>query len=239
MRILLTNDDGIDAPGIAALHRAAESLGSIVVVAPDGPRSGSGHAVSTHEPFRVTAVREGWYALGGTPADCSRFALTTLGKFDWVLSGINRGGNLGADTYISGTVAAAREAVFLGTPSIAVSQYVRKAVELDWDRTVKLAARVIRELIAARLGPRAFWNVNLPHLDPGTPDPELVFCGLDLCPLDVRFRIENGVNGTPTVATFIGDYHGRRRDPGRDVEVCFGGRIAVTRIPLEIAPPDR
>jgi 5'-nucleotidase len=87
------------------------------------------------------------------------------------------------------------------------------------------------------LSPRSFWNVNLPHLPEGSADPELVFCGLDLCPLDVRFRMErDGRRENVLVAHFEGNYHGRQRDVGRDVEVCFGGRIAVTEIPLDIAP---
>src|SRR5262245_38934404 len=126
LELLLTNDDGIDAPGIEALHQAVEGLGRCLVVAPDSARSGAGHSVTTKEPILVRRIREGWHALAGTPADCTRVALTQLAtRTDWVLAGINRGGNLGADTYISGTVAAAREAAFLGRPSMAISQYVR------------------------------------------------------------------------------------------------------------------
>jgi 5'-nucleotidase len=238
LEILLTNDDGIDAPGIEALHRASEGLGRILVAAPDGARSGAGHSVTTKDPIRVKRVREGWYAVAGTPADCTRVGLKCLvPRADWVIAGVNRGGNLGADTYISGTVAAAREAAFLGRQAIAVSQYVRADLELDWEWTVRQAAGAIRRLMDLPLAPRSFWNVNLPHLPPGAADPELVFCGLDLCPLDVRFRTERIAPGSDVlVAHFEGNYHGRQRDIGRDVEVCFGGRIAVTEIPLDIAP---
>jgi 5'-nucleotidase len=236
--LLITNDDGIDAPGLEALIDAASGLGRILVVAPDDARSGAGHSVTTREPILVKKVDEGRYALCGTPADCTRLALTELAPgVDWVLSGINRGGNLGADTYISGTVAAAREAAFLGRPAIAISQYVRADLELDWEWTVGRAATVLRRLLDLPLSPRSFWNVNLPHLPPGSPEPEMVFCGLDLCPLDVRFRLERiAERPERLVAHFEGNYHGRRRDIGRDVEVCFGGRIAVTEIPLDIAP---
>jgi 5'/3'-nucleotidase len=238
LELLLTNDDGIDAPGIQALHQAAAGLGHLLVVAPDTARSGAGHSVTTREPILVQKVREGWHALAGTPADCTRVALTQLAtRADWVLAGINRGGNLGADTYISGTVAAAREAAFLGRPAMALSQYIRADLELDWEWTVRQAAIVIRRLMDLPLSPRSFWNVNLPHLPEGSADPELVFCGLDLCPLDVRFRMErDGRRENVLVAHFEGNYHGRQRDVGRDVEVCFGGRIAVTEIPLDIAP---
>jgi 5'-nucleotidase len=196
--------------------------------------------VTTHEPISIqvgTGARSRWYALGGSPADCARVALTTLApEVEWVLSGINRGGNLGADTYISGTVAAAREAALLGRRAIALSQYVRKDIALDWEWTLGQARRILSRLLRLPPDPGAFWNVNFPHLGPGDPDPEIVFCGLDRGPLDVRYRIEEE-DGVPALAQFEGDYHGRQRDPGRDVEVCFGGRIAITAIPLELTPP--
>lgn len=234
-RIVITNDDGIDAPGLAALYLAAEGLGERVVVAPDGPRSGAGHSVTTHEPVRVAAVREGWYSVGGTPADCSRIALTCIAPdAAWVLAGINRGGNLGADTYISGTVAAAREATFLGRRAIALSQYLRPDLEVDWEWTLRQSSIILRSLMAAPQRPSAFWNVNFPHLPPGSRTPEPVFCRLDICPLDVRFRVDRPLDDPGAHAHFTGNYHGRQRNPGRDVEVCFGGSIAITEIPLDL-----
>ncbi len=236
-RIIITNDDGIDAPGLATLFRAAEGLGELLVVAPSGPRSGAGHSVTTNNPMILTPMGENWLSVSGTPADCSRVALAHLAPdAEWVLSGINRGGNLGADTYISGTVAAAREAAFLGKKAIAVSQYVRPDLELDWEWTLRQAARIIRLLMARPLGESAFWNVNLPHLPPGFPDPEAVFCGLDLCPLDVGFRDGEASGNGGAFVHYTGKYHGRDRTKGRDVEVCFAGSIAVTRIPLDITP---
>lgn len=234
-RIVIINDDGIAAPGILALHRAAAGLGRRTVVAPDRPRSGSGHSVTTDEPIAIERVRRGWYAVGGTPVDCARLALTRLAPHaDWVISGINFGGNLGADTYISGTVAAAREAAFLGRRAIALSQYVRKDLPFDWSFALRQCARLLPRLMARRPLRQTFLNVNLPHLPPGSPDPPVVFCRLDLCPLDVRFRVMPSANGAPASARFIGDYHGRKRNRGRDVEVCFGGAIAVTEVPLDI-----
>ena len=98
-RIIITNDDGIDAPGIAALYLAADFLGERIVLAPDKVRSGAGHAVTTNDPVLLSRVRDGWFSTTGTPADCTRLALTHVaGDADWVLSGINRGGNLGVDT---------------------------------------------------------------------------------------------------------------------------------------------
>jgi 5'-nucleotidase len=125
--LLLTNDDGIDAPGIAALAEAVEGLGVRKVVAPFGPYSGCGHVVTTHKPLVVTTRPDGRHAVEGTPADCVRLALHHLEPaFDWVVSGINAGGNLGTDVHHSGTVAAVREAVIHGRPGIAVSQYMAR-----------------------------------------------------------------------------------------------------------------
>ncbi len=234
-KLIITNDDGIDAPGIATLYLAAEGFGERIVVAPDTVRSGSGHAVTTSDPLTLTSVRDGWFATNGTPADCSRIALTHLVRdADWVLSGINRGGNLGADTYISGTVAAAREAVFLGKKAIALSQYVRPDLPVDWEWSLRQAARVLRDLVARPIASDSFWNVNLPHLAPGSADPEIVFCGLDWRPLDVGFREASPLGDSPRIIHYTGRYHGRDREPGRDVAVCLGGAIAVTRIPLDV-----
>jgi 5'-nucleotidase len=232
--IVLTNDDGIEAPGLQTLYRALEGFGERIVIAPSGPRSGAGHAVTTHEPIHVSQVRDGWLSVSGTPADCSRLALTHFASAaDWVVSGINRGGNLGADTYISGTVAAAREAAFFGRKAIAISQYVRPDLEVDWEWTLRQSAATIRTLLSKPLAPGSFWNVNLPHLPRGAADPQVVYCGLDVRPLDVKYAV-NGVAGGVTPFVWRGNYHGRERQKGRDVEVCFSGAIAATVIPLDI-----
>src|SRR6266446_3932020 len=102
MRLVLTNDDGIDAPGIEALRLAAEGRGSLRVIAPSGPQSGCGHAVTTHGPMRLDRRGDGFIGVEGTPADCVRLAIHSLAPdADWFLSGINAGGNLGADVYHS------------------------------------------------------------------------------------------------------------------------------------------
>ena len=123
MKLLLTNDDGIDAPGIAALSDAVE--GEIYIAAPHVQRSECGHQVTTREPIGVVQRGERAFAVKGTPADCVRLALRgglfAGVEFDWILSGINEGGNLGVDIHISGTVAAAREATILGRRAIAFS----------------------------------------------------------------------------------------------------------------------
>lgn len=225
MKFVLTNDDGYDAPGLEALCSAISSLGEAVVVAPEHPQSGVGHRVTTQDAIAVTSMKPGAFAIDGTPADCARIALTHLcPDADWLVSGINRGGNMGADTYISGTVAAAREAALLGMKSIAVSQYVARGRSVDWEITAARASQIIANLIQRPLDAGEFWNVNLPHPEHTAPLLNAVHCEMDVLPLDVRYRETDGR------LIYNGDYHERPRSPGKDVSVCFGGDVAVTRM---------
>jgi 5'-nucleotidase len=227
MRLLLTNDDGIEAPGLAALYAAALTVGDPVVAAPADVLSGCSHRVTTDEPIRIDRRGPGRYAVVGTPADCVRVGLHRLvPEADWVLSGINAGGNLGADVWHSGTVAAVREAVLHGWPGIALSQYRKRGMPVDWQRASEWVAPLLRELIGRPCMPGTFWNINLPHLEPEAAPPEVVFCRLDPMPLPLSFREEGGL------LHYDGDYHGRRRQAGADVDVCFSGKIAVTKIAL-------
>jgi 5'-nucleotidase len=226
MNLLLTNDDGIDAPGLMALHTVARQIGQPLLVAPASGLSGCSHRVTTDEAIHVEQ-RGVHYAVNGTPADCVRVALHALvPQIDWILSGINAGGNLGADIWHSGTVAAVREGVLHGRPGIALSHYHRTGMEYDWDRAAAWVLPLLRDLIARPWQPGTFWNVNLPHLEPGTPEPEVMFCPLDSGPLPLSFRQVEGHY------CYNGAYHARTRVAGADVDVCFGGRIAVTLISL-------
>src|SRR5687767_5868646 len=216
MKFLLTNDDGIDAAGLEALRNAATNLGESVVVAPAGPQSGVSHRVTWHDGVRIEPRGDQRYAIHGTPADCVRLGLLkVVPDAKWVLSGINHGGNLGADVHYSGTVAAVREAVLHGWPGIAVSHYKKKNLEYDWPRVATWVARVLAELMAGEPEPGVFWNVNVPHLTPGDPDPDVVHCPLDPHPLPLSYRHEEeGLH-------YNGDYHNRRRTAGADVDICF------------------
>jgi len=227
MKLLLTNDDGIDAPGLAALTEAARQLGQPIVVAPFECHSGCGHRVTVDRPLRLELREPGRHALSGTPADCVRVALHEL-KHEpvCVLAGVNNGGNLGADVWYSGTVAAVREAALHGFPGIALSHYIRRGMTVDWNVVVRWITPLLRRLLAEPCEPGTFWNVNLPHLDLGASDPEVVFCPLDVGPLPVGYRTT--VDGLH----YAGNYHQRLRRPGADVDVCFGGKIAVTRLQL-------
>lgn len=227
MQFLLTNDDGIKAPGIETLARAVRGLGGVQIVAPVAPCSGSGHQVTTQRPLRLVEHGPDEYAVEGWPVDCVRVALRGLGIApDWVLSGVNAGGNLGADVYISGTVASIREAVLLGKPGIAFSHYKRRELDYDWERVERWVQSVLRELLPRPCPPGHFWNVNFPHLEPHCADPELVICPLDPHPLPVQYRREG------EVFVYCGDYHARPRDPFGDVTVCLGGRISASLIRL-------
>ena len=225
MRIVLTNDDGIDAPGIRALHKAVNGLG--VIVAPKDHLSGCGHQVTTTQPIHVQRRSDLEYAIAGTPADCVRLAITHICQdVNLVLSGINAGGNLGADTYISGTVAAVREAAFHRVPGIAVSHYRKGKRNVDWDVAARWTAGVLADLLKRPAVPGTFWNVNLPHLEPGDPDPEVVFCEPSTQSLPVNYRMEG------EYFHYVGEYALRDRAPGTDVDVCFSGRIAITELRL-------
>ncbi len=225
--LLLTNDDGVEAPGIGALVEAAKGLGRCRVVAPGDPSSGCGHAVTTHGPIAITPRPDGRTAVAGSPADCVRLALIRLEPaFDWVVSGINAGGNLGGDLHHSGTVAAVRESVLRGRPGIAVSHFIARNKTIDWNRAAYWTSVVLRRLMEMPWEPGTFWNVNLPHPDANASEPEVVFCPVDSSPLPLDFRF----NPDGGEAHYSGDYQSRPRAPGTDVDVCFGGRIAVSLV---------
>ncbi|MHC4406853.1 MAG: 5'/3'-nucleotidase SurE [Planctomycetota bacterium] len=225
MQILLTNDDGIEAPGLEVLEGELRRLGRVVVVAPDSALSGCSHQVNTQRPIRVRRLGEDRYATDGTPADCVRLGLSHLAsEANWVVAGINDGGNLGVDVYLSGTVAAVREGALFGKPAIAFSHYRRKGIPIDWPTAGVMTARVLEILRSRTLEPEAFWNVNFPHLDGEDDPPEVVFCPLDHSQLPIDYEARGWQ------FQYRGVYRQRDREPGTDVDVCFAGRIAVTQV---------
>jgi 5'-nucleotidase len=164
---LISNDDGVHAPGVRALAAAVKDLGDVVIVAPHVERSASSHAISIHLPLRIEQVEPNIYAVEGTPADCVMLAIRKLlrRKPSWVLSGINRGANLGIDTIYSGTVAAAMEGTLHGIPSIAVSCYGKERETLNYGA----AGRVVRMLlerpeVLGDVTRNALVNINVPNL---------------------------------------------------------------------------
>lgn len=227
MKFLLSNDDGIDAAGLGALRDAAVEFGTTVTVAPAGPQSGKSHCVTWEGPVRLEERAPDRFAVHGTPADCTRLGLLrVVSDADRILSGINHGGNLGADVHYSGTVAAVREGVLHGWSGIALSQYL-SSDDIDWTRTSRWAVQVLRELLPRPVEPGLFYNVNFPHLTANDPEPEMVFCPLDPSPLPLSYRHE-GDDGH----VYDGVYATRKRVPGADVDICFNGQIAITEIRL-------
>jgi len=227
MKFLLSNDDGIEAHGLTALREACGSFGQSIVVAPAGPQSGKSHSISW-EPLRLEEFAPDRFAVHGTPADCARLGLLRVaGDADWVLSGINHGGNLGADVYYSGTVAAVREGALHGWPGIAFSQYLRAEIPPDWNRAARWTTRVLAELLPRPVEPGLFYNVNFPALVPDAPAPEIVFCPLDPNPLPLSYRHEEGGHHV-----YDGVYADRLRNPRTDVDICFNGQITITEIRL-------
>lgn len=162
--ILVSNDDGINAEGIKALARVLKRLGDVYVVAPDRERSAASHSLTFHRPLRVNKVSPGWYSVDGTPTDCISLAVNRIlpRRPDIVVSGINRGGNLGEDVSYSGTVSAAMEGTLLGIPSIAVSLVGLKS--FDFKSAAAFAAKLTRFVFKHSLPPDTLLNVNVPSV---------------------------------------------------------------------------
>ncbi len=167
MLILVTNDDGYRSEGVKALAQAVAHLGEVVIVAPVDEASAIGHALTLKRPLRLESIAERTYAVDGTPTDCVNIAITQVfGRLpDLVLSGINKGYNLGDDVTYSGTVAGALEAALLGVPGIAVSLRPTRA-EYDFSHAAHAAATIAEAVLSRPLPPRTFLNVNVPKGQP-------------------------------------------------------------------------
>lgn len=163
-RILVTNDDGIASPGIHAVAAALRALGEVWVVAPDRERTAVGHAVTLHKPLRITKMGHRVFMVNGTPVDCVNLALAKVlpGRPSLIVSGINRGVNLGDDVMYSGTVSAALEGTILGIPSMAVSQEGEN--KFRFDVGARYAARVAGEVLLHGLPAETILNVNIPNV---------------------------------------------------------------------------
>ncbi len=236
MRVLLTNDDGIEADGLLALHKSVQHCFrgdvEIMVVAPDRGRSECGHSVTTNRPLEIEQVRRGWLAVDGTPVDCVRAAFGTLQQnFDFVLSGVNAGANLGVDLLVSGTFAAAREAAMHGIPAMAISHYRHPELPRTWDHVPFWVADILQEFREKAEVRKAcseddatnmLWNVNLPAILPETNAPPTVRCGVDAKPM-IRQSLLEGKS-----LRFTSDFHGRPREPGSDVDRCFNGNLTIS-----------
>ncbi|MDQ6745517.1 MAG: 5'/3'-nucleotidase SurE [Actinomycetota bacterium] len=250
MRVLLTNDDGIEAEGLQALRRALLGVRGVelAVVAPDGNRSAMARSITTRRPLWVKEVDFGdgtvGYATDGTPVDCVRLARLGLiegFKAELVVSGINHGSNLGDDITYSGTVAAALEAIVLGLPGIAVSQQ-SSALELDFTSgrgfeftaAATFVARVVAELEDVPLPGGTLLNINVPGADPH---------GVEVAKLGKRiYRDELSLvdegSGGRRLYRIYGDASYERDETGTDLAAVAAGKIAITPIHFDLTDRD-
>lgn len=232
MKILLTNDDGIDAPGLTAMWESvrlafADMAIEAIVVAPDRGRSECGHSVTGGRPLILKETKANWFSVDGTPVDCVRVALTTLmPEPTFVLSGINAGANLGVNLMVSGTFAAAREAAVHQVPAMAVSHYRRPDVPKTWEHTPRWIQQTLREFAEhAQVSREAtLWNLNLPAIDPDSDTPPLKWCDVDQCPIERKSKREG------EQVSFELDFHNRARAEGTDVDLCFSGFMTISDV---------
>lgn len=233
MRILVTNDDGVHAPGIVALAEALRLVGKVTVVAPDRERSAVGHALTLHHPLRVTEIMAGIFAVDGTPTDCVNLGIHALlaGSPDIVVSGVNRGGNLGDDITYSGTVSAALEATLMGIPAIAVS-LAANGHGSNYRPAAAFAARLAREVLERGLPRDTFLNVNVPDLPAEelggpviTSQGKRDYGGDIVAKVDPRGRNYYWIGGNEPVFRDI---------EGTDFHAVKRGRISVTPLHLDL-----
>ena len=168
MRILVSNDDGINARGLKVLERVAKTLSKDVwVVAPETEQSGASHSLTLHEPLRIRRLSSRRFAVRGTPTDCMMLAIYHIIKGaqpGLVLSGVNCGANIGDDVTYSGTIAAAMEGAILGVPSIALSQSLRGDHPVKWSTAEHFAPDIIRRLLESGWPNQVLININFPDL---------------------------------------------------------------------------
>ena len=165
MKILVTNDDGIQSKGIIILAKALREVGDVVVIAPDREKSATAHSLTLHRPLRVEKIKKHYYAVDGTPADCVHLAVNGFLSEGprLIVSGINKGPNLGNDITYSGTVSAAFEGTLLGIPSFAISLAARS--HFRFQAAARFAVRTARYVLKKGLPRDTFLNINVPNLD--------------------------------------------------------------------------
>lgn len=239
MRILLTNDDGILAPGLAAMYHALTDLGAVTVAAPDSAQSATAHGITVREAMNVRRIHvdntfHGW-SVGGRPADCVKLAVHELveDKPDLVVSGINDGANVSINVLYSGTVAAAAEGALLGIPAVAVS--LERGEETDFNRAAAIARRVLDVLLATGIAAGTLVNVNIPALKPGRPRGVRV-AEQALQMMEDRYSRREGPEGVRQY-TLDGWMAKPVGDEETDLHALHEGFVAVT--PLHIDLTDR
>jgi 5'-nucleotidase len=211
MNILVSNDDGILAPGLALLADVCQTVGKVTVVAPDREQSGTSHSLTMHRPLRPGRRPDGSFQVDGTPTDCVLLAIGTLmpERPDFLFSGVNHGPNMGEDVLYSGTVAAAMEGVTLGVPSVAIS-FAGPGSDLETLNSYReTLARLVRRIVEVKgFPPETLLNINLPPC--GAPDVQ-------------------GVRVTTLGSRYFSESLTRMKDPwGREIFWIGGGSIHWT-----------
>ncbi|GMV31355.1 MAG: 5'-nucleotidase SurE [Rhodanobacteraceae bacterium] len=234
MRVLVSNDDGVDAPGIRVLAERLSAVGSVTVVAPDRDRSGASNSLTLDQPIRVSRMDDGRYRVAGTPTDCVHLALAGLLDFqpDIVVSGINNAPNLGDDVIYSGTVSAAMEGRFLGLPAIAVSLACHNHEALHYETAAQAALVLMQRLLVDPLPADTILNVNVPDR------PWNEIRGFAVTRLGRRHRSapcirERDPRGRPIY--WIGPAGEAEDDgPGTDFHAVREGSISITPIQVDL-----
>ncbi|HLJ10119.1 MAG TPA: 5'/3'-nucleotidase SurE [Planctomycetaceae bacterium] len=242
MRILLTNDDGIYAPGLEALHDALLCLGPVDVVAPSVEQSGVSHSITYLEPLLAHEVfRHGRLfgrAVRGSPADCVKLAMLQFCDTppDLVVSGINAGANTGINVLYSGTVAGAIEGAFFGVTSIAVS--LAASEKPDYPRAARLAVQLIAQILAGEERAGALWNMNLPESRPGWPvGVKTLPMGLGRYGEAMERRIDPRGRPYFWTMTVLDEHH--KFEPGTDVEGLANGFVTLTPLHFDLTNRQR
>lgn len=238
-RILITNDDGVNAPGLRVLERIARALSDDVwVVAPETNQSGASHSLTLQRPLRVRSygLDDNWYAVDGTPTDCVLLAVRSIVKdqpIDLVLSGVNWGANFAEDVTYSGTVAAAMEATLFNIKAFALSQVHHGRHEIRWQTAERFAPDLIKKLYTADWADDLLINVNFPDCEPdAVSGQEVTFQGRREGqgePLEERLD----PRGHPYIWIGLQSF-GKAFAPGSDLQAIVDQKISITPIHMDL-----
>ncbi|MEQ1789857.1 MAG: 5'/3'-nucleotidase SurE [Rickettsiales bacterium] len=237
-RILITNDDGINAEGLKVLERIALEISNDVwVVAPEVEQSGAAHSLTLHLPVRVRKIAPKRFAVSGTPTDCVLLALQEIMRLEkkpvtLLLSGVNHGSNVGDDVTYSGTIAAAMEGTILNIPSIALSLMGNGSDELNWQTAEKYAPEIIKKLIDVGWRENTLINMNFPDCDASK------VLGVKVCPqgkriVNIKLSERNDPKGRPYF-WLGGDRDNTPKETGVDIDYLRDNYITVTPICMDL-----
>ncbi|MCB0308898.1 MAG: 5'/3'-nucleotidase SurE [Bdellovibrionales bacterium] len=234
MQILISNDDGIHAPGLNILAESLKSVAKVCVIAPDRERSGSGHSLTLHRPLRIFERGPDKYAIDGTPTDCVMLGMLEVLKNnppDYIVSGINHGPNLGDDVTYSGTVSAALEGTLIGIPSIAVSLVVSMDQTPNFTPALNFTKRILESLKKHQLPHGTLLNVNVPNVDGAQElDYEITFLGSRRFTGTTIQKIDPRGNKYYWIG---GEENSLEKTEGTDTGTILRGKISVTPIKID------